>query len=122
MVKLHDKILAIPEIFEKSRADRESKIREAEVVYIHPEGRFYSIWFECGRHGGFTETRYFTQAELEEGRRLGIFREPTNSIIPLTDPTELSGFYRVSSSFDRALKGAYSRVANMSIDDIDAAI
>lgn len=74
MFKLHDRIPATPEGITKSELATANPDRPttAEVIYIHPLGRFYILEFkyQCGT---IRETRYFTDAELEAGKREGLF-------------------------------------------------
>ena len=72
MFKLHDFIPASPQSIS------ESKLREtagkAEVVYIHPLGRFYTLEFTYPG-GKFRESRFFSETEKEIGARQGLFQQ-----------------------------------------------
>ena len=87
----------VPEIFDKNAV---MASRTARVTYIHPEGRFYEIYFEVGR-SGYTETRLFSPAEQEEGRRLGIFRARSDNLAGppgrRSEPNGLNGFRPMSN-------------------------
>lgn len=78
MIKIGDKIPGRPE------SDGNQSARDygnfSEVVYIHPEGRFYCVEFTFPG-GTFRETRYFTQAEKEEAWARGIFRRPVERFL-----------------------------------------
>lgn len=87
MIKVGDIIPCSPNIEAKEALKRGMKpLRKARVVYIHPEGRFYTVEFDCG-HDRFRDTKSFTKAELEEAYSLGIFQRPVEEII--ADPREL---------------------------------
>lgn len=60
--------------------------KTACVEYIHPQGRYYVIRFDCGRGGSFCETREFTVSQMEEAYRLGVFIRPKEEI--LYNPSE----------------------------------
>ena len=66
MIKLHDKIMSVPETGSSDVAV------PAEVTYIHPAGRFYQVTYNLGKVVTH-ETRYFTAEELELGTQLGLF-------------------------------------------------
>lgn len=77
MFKLHDFIPASPQSIS------ESKLREtagkAEVVYIHPMGRFYTLEFTYPG-GKFRESRFFSETEKEIAARQGLFKyKPADS-------------------------------------------
>lgn len=72
MFKLHDKIPATPQTITEGVGEHAGK---AEVVYIHPEGRFYTLKF-CYTGGSFSESRFFSEAEKELGLKMGLFKRP----------------------------------------------
>lgn len=86
MIKIGDIIPCKPNVEAKEATNRGLKpLRKAKVIYIHPEGRFYTVEFDCG-HDRFRESKEFTKAEMEEAYNLGIFQRPVEEII--VDPKE----------------------------------
>lgn len=80
MFKLHDVIPATPQTI--SEGIGKEHAGKAEVVYIHPEGRFYCLRFDY-MAGSFTESRFFSEAEKELGRKMGLFNAPRQTRIAL---------------------------------------
>lgn len=67
MFKIGDSIPARPNTVTPG-----SKIVRGQVVYIHPAGHYYTLEFR-GERGNFRESRNFSEAELAEGSRAGLF-------------------------------------------------
>jgi len=90
MFKLHDIIPAAPQSICESKLHPSAG--KAEVVYIHPEGRFYTLKFEY-MNGSFCESRFFSESEKEIGARQGLFkRAHTCNVTPMRPPVCPKGF------------------------------
>ena len=80
MFKLHDVIPVSPEIQETTKTTRKSSTNEntamtssGKVVYIHPEGRFYTVEFLYPDGSRIRETKRFTPQEFLLGLEQGMF-------------------------------------------------
>lgn len=86
MIKVGDIVPCKPYIEAKEAVARgRAPLRKGRVIFIHPEGRFYTVEFDCG-NDKFRESKEFTRAELEEAYNLGIFARPVEEII--ADPRD----------------------------------
>ena len=120
-MKVGDMVPDRPESVGDVRAFANARVpKEGRVVYIHPEGRFYTLFFEVGDKGqGYNETRYFTPAEIEEGRRTGIFRLPSNMLTGgRANGNAPLGFQRIGD-FEEYDRPRSSRMMSTNLDDID---
>lgn len=114
-MKIGDLIQERPDTVPESKHSK--SVPYGRVVFIHPEGRYYSLWFDCGNGRGFTECRYFTPEEVEEGRRQGIFRLPTHNV------TSGGGNNRSAPIGYRQMRESMEFKNYIpSLDDIDAAM
>lgn len=71
MFKLHDFIPASPQSISESKLNESAG--KAEVVYIHPMGRFYTLEFTYPG-GKFRESRFFSETEKEIAAKQGLFK------------------------------------------------
>lgn len=118
MMKIGDMIPDRPQTIGELRSMANRVPKMGKVIYIHPEGRFYSVWFDCGKNGaGFSECRYFTPNEIEEGRRQGIFRMPSTAVT-----SSFTGNTRSTPAGFRQMREDTSMRFAPSLDDIDAAM
>lgn len=68
MVTIGQEIKTVPECAADMAPDA------AWVSYIHPEYRFYSVTFRYGS-ATFTESRFFSPAQIQELRMLGLLED-----------------------------------------------
>lgn len=81
MFRLGDSIPSRPDTNIPGTLEHRSTIGRGKVVYIHPAGHYYTLEFQ-GTSGTFRESRNFSEAELAEGSRAGLF--------PKMDPSRLN--------------------------------
>lgn len=113
MFKLHDIIPAAPQTISESK--EHPAAGKAEVVYIHPEGRYYVLKFTYPG-GSFCESRFFSESEKEIGARQGLFKYRTNcNVTPMRTTVVPKGF---------AIPKVENNSHDISIfdDDLDAAM
>lgn len=122
MFKLNDIIPAFPESFVREHNDRNKGFNKAKVIYIHPEGRYYTLEFSYPG-GSFCESRYFTFKELEVGRREGIFNQERVAKVYNACPPGfiMAGFEGDEDVFVGGYNEAKQRTA-AAFDEFDAAL
>lgn len=113
MFKLHDIIPAAPQSITESKLYPSAG--KAEVVYIHPEGRFYTLKFVYP-NGSFCESRFFSESEKEIGARQGLFKRVSSyNAMPLR-PTAVPKGFSMPKVENNALRTPFFD------DDMDAAM
>ena len=68
----------------EGRSLSDASINKGRVIYIHPEGRYYTVEFTY-KQGTFCESRYFTESERQaflSERRARLARTQQNATPP----------------------------------------